>query len=131
MRVFDTSQAPCYLCFIMTVEDIQDICKKYRGVTQDIKWEDHLCFSVGGKMFLITAPDDVPTSASIKVSEEAFEQLSDREGFMPAPYLARYKWIWMDDINRLSKKEWESYISMAYNLVASRLAGRVKKQIGL
>lgn len=131
MRLFDTSHERCYLCFSMTVEDIQDICKKYRGVTQDIKWEDHVCFSVGGKMFLITAPDDFPASASIKVSEEAFGQLSDREGFMPAPYLARYKWIWMTDIQSLSKKEWESYISMAYHLVASRLPGRVKKQIGL
>jgi predicted DNA-binding protein (MmcQ/YjbR family) len=121
----------CYLCFTMTIEDIQGICKKYRGVTQDIKWEDHLCFNVGGKMFLITAPDDVPISASIKVSDEAFEQLSNQEGFMPAPYLARYKWIWMDDINRLSKKAWENYIAMAYNLVGSRLPARVRKQIGL
>ena len=115
----------------MTIEDIQHICKGYRGVTQDIKWENHLCFNVGGKMFLITAPDEVPVTASLKVSEEAFDELSSQEGFMPAPYLARYKWIWMDDINRLSKKQWDSYIANAYHLVASRLPVRVKKQLGL
>ena len=115
----------------MTIEDIQKICKKSGSVTEDIKWGDHLCFNVGGKMFLITAPDAVPISASLKVSEETFDELSEKEGFQPAPYLARYNWIWMDDINRLSRKQWESYIAEAYHLVASRLPARVRKEIGL
>ena len=114
----------------MTIEDIQTICKKFRGVTEDIKWEDHLCFNVGGKMFLITAPDAVPISASIKVSDEVFAELPDKEGFIPAPYLARYKWIYMDDIRRLSKKQWERYIAEAYQLVASKLPARTRKQLG-
>jgi predicted DNA-binding protein (MmcQ/YjbR family) len=115
----------------MTVEDIQSICKNYRGVTEDIKWEDHLCFNVGGKMFLITAPDAVPCSASIKVSDEAFEEISAMEGFMPAPYLARYKWVWMDDINRLSKKQWQAFIDTAYAEVASKLSAKLRRQLGL
>ena len=115
----------------MTIEDIQAICKKHVGVTEDIKWEDHLCFNVGGKMFLITAPDAVPVSASIKVSDEAFDELSQRQGFMPAPYLARYKWIWMDDISRLSKREWERYVATAHHLVSAKLPARTRKQLGL
>ena len=115
----------------MTIEDIQAICSKYRGVTSDIKWEDHLCFNVGGKMFLITAPDLVPCTASIKVADEDFESISEKEGLMPAPYLARYKWVWMDDIRRLSKKEWQTYIDTAYHLVAGKLPAKTRKQIGL
>jgi predicted DNA-binding protein (MmcQ/YjbR family) len=114
----------------MSIEDIQKICKKYQGVTEDIKWEDHLCFSVGRKMFLITAPDHVPCSASIKVPEEIFEEISSRQGFMPAPYLARYQWVWMDNIKRLSKKQWEEYVATAYQLVGSKLPAKVKKEIG-
>lgn len=120
-----------YSNILMTVEDIQSICRKHHGVTEDIKWEDHLCFSVGRKIFLITAPDRVPCSASVKVSEEAFDEISGMEGFMPAPYLARYKWVRMDDISRLSRKQWEEYIDTAYHLVASRLPLKVKRQIGL
>jgi len=115
----------------MTVEEIQSICKRYTGVTEDIKWEDHLCFNVGEKMFLITAPDAVPVSASIKVSDEAFDELSNKKGFMPAPYLARYKWIFMDDINRLSKKQWESYISTAYHMVGSKLPLKTRRKLGI
>lgn len=115
----------------MTVEEIQSICRKHRGVTEDVKWEDHLCFNVGGKMFLVTSPDTVPVSASIKVSDIAFAELQDKEGFKPAPYLARYKWIFMDDINSLSKKEWQHYIAEAYELVGSKLPAKTRKQLGL
>lgn len=115
----------------MTIEEIQLICKKYPAVTEDIKWEDHLCFNVGGKMFLITAPDKVPCSASIKVSDEDFDEIAAKEGFIPAPYLARYKWVFMDDINRLSKKEWEVYIDTAWRQVAAKLPLKMRKKIGV
>lgn len=115
----------------MTIEEIQTICRQYKGVTEDIKWENHLCFNVGGKMFLITAPDEVPCSASIKVPDDDFDEISSREGFMPAPYLARYKWVHMDDIKRLSKKQWESFIRTAYDQVASRLPVKIKRELGL
>jgi predicted DNA-binding protein (MmcQ/YjbR family) len=39
----------------MTIEDQMTICNRLKGVTTDITWEDHLCFNVGGKMFLITS----------------------------------------------------------------------------
>jgi predicted DNA-binding protein (MmcQ/YjbR family) len=115
----------------MNIEDLQVICKKLKGVTQDIKWENHLCFNVGGKMFLITSPDNVPVSASFKASDEEFEELSMREGFMPAPYLARYKWVHVDDINRLSKKQWEHYATESYRLIASKLPSKLRKELGV
>jgi len=110
----------------MTLEAIQQICKSFDDVTEDIKWEDHLCFIVGGKMFLITSPDQSPVTASFKVSAENFELLSEREGFKPAPYLARYQWIWVDDISRLATKEWKPLLQSAYELVKARLPKKKK-----
>lgn len=82
-------------------------------------------------MFLITAPDAVPCTASVKVPEEDFEAIAAREGFRPAPYLARYKWVWVDDINRLSFRQWEEFVENAFRLVASRLPRKTRKEIGL
>ena len=82
-------------------------------------------------MFMITSPDEVPVSASIKVSEEDFEELSEKDGFMPAPYLARYKWVFVDDISRLSRKQWEKYIANAHRLIAAKLPVRMKRQLGI
>jgi predicted DNA-binding protein (MmcQ/YjbR family) len=115
----------------MTIEELQKLCKKHKGVTEDIKWEDHLCFNVGEKMFLVTSPDSVPVSASFKVNDEEFDELSQKPGFMPAPYLARYKWVHLDDIKRLSKKQWEHYAEQSYHLIAAKLPAKIKKQIGL
>jgi len=112
----------------MTIGDLQDICKKLPGLKQDIKWEDHLCFNVGDKMFLITSPDTVPVTASFKANEEDFEMLSSREGFKPAPYLARGKWVYVDNIKRLSKKEWQYYLTEAHRLIASKLPVKTKKK---
>jgi predicted DNA-binding protein (MmcQ/YjbR family) len=115
----------------MTIDVIQGICKKLSHVTEEIKWETHLCYCVGGKIFIITSPDSLPVTASFKVDDEDFTVLSEREGCKPAPYLARYKWIYIDDISRFSKKEWDLFLKKAYELVASKLPGKIKKQLGI
>lgn len=115
----------------MTIEDLQTICKKLKGVTEDIKWENHLCFNIGGKMFLVTAPDNIPNSASFKVGDEEFDEYCNKKGFIPAPYMARHKWVHLDDIKRLSKKQWEKAITTSYELVSSKLSAKLKKEIGI
>jgi predicted DNA-binding protein (MmcQ/YjbR family) len=115
----------------MNIENLLAICKKFNSVTEDIKWENHLCLSVGEKMFIVTSPDTVPITASFKVSLESFEELSEREGFKPAPYMAKYHWIYVDDIKRLTKKEWEFYLKQAYFLIASRLPVKKQKQLNI
>lgn len=105
----------------MTIENLQEICAGFDDVTEDIKWEHDLCFNTGNKIFLVTAPDKVPVSASFKTDEKTFSELIEREGFIPAPYLARHKWVYVDDISRLSKKEWQQFITRSYEIVKAKL----------
>jgi predicted DNA-binding protein (MmcQ/YjbR family) len=111
----------------MTLEDIQQICRQFDNVTEDIKWGHHLCFSIG-TMFLITTPDEFPVGATFKVSNEDFEELITKEGITPARYLARYKWVDVDNINRFSQKEWEYYLRNAYDIVAAKEKNKKKKK---
>jgi len=113
----------------MTIEEIRNLALKLPGVTEDIKWEDHLCFCVGEKMFLVTTPDHFPVSASFKTSDEGFEEWIQREGIIPAPYMARNKWVHIDNIDRLTNKEWMEIMDMAYQLIFSKLPAKAKKQI--
>ena len=115
----------------MNTEELQKICRKHTGVTEDIKWGHDLVFSVGGKMFCVIGLDQIPVSASFKVNDEEFEEMADREGFRPAPYVAKYKWVLADDINVLSVKEWKSFIAQSYELVAAKLPAKTRKQLGL
>jgi predicted DNA-binding protein (MmcQ/YjbR family) len=114
----------------MTIEDIRDLCLGLKAVTEDIKWENHLCFSVGGKMFIITSPDEVPPTASFRVSDEDFDKLTQRAGIIPAPYLARYKWVMVEDIDLLTPAQWKSLISEAHTLVAKKLSTRQRTWLG-
>jgi predicted DNA-binding protein (MmcQ/YjbR family) len=113
----------------MIIEEIQKICKSLPSVTEDIKWEHDLCFSIGGKMFVVIGLNESPITASFKVKDEEFEEISSREGFMPAPYLARYKWVHIIDINKLSKKDWLHYIQQSYNLIKSKLPKKILMQL--
>ena len=115
----------------MDISDLRNICKKLKGVTEDIKWEHHLCFNIGGKMFLMTSPDEVPCSAVFKVSDEEFDEIIQQPGFSASAYIGRYKWVSLDNISRLSKKEWEHYLRQSYELVASRLPKKLRKEIGI
>jgi predicted DNA-binding protein (MmcQ/YjbR family) len=115
----------------MNIEDLQAICMAFNGVTEDIKWENNLCFSVGKKIFMLIALDTVPPSASFKVTDEEFEELTGRDEFIPAPYFARNKWIHVADINRMNKAEWEFYARQSYQLVASRLPVKTQKHLGI
>lgn len=80
-------------------------------------------------MFLILSPDEVPVNASFKVSDEEFPELSEQPGFCPAPYSARYKWVGLDDISRISKKKWEYFIEQSYRLVFEKLPKKGKVKI--
>jgi len=115
----------------MTIEDLQAICDNFQGVTKDIKWEEHLCFNIGSKMFLVTSPDACPPTATFKVTDEEFEEIIARDGFAPASHVGRYKWVTVDDISRLSKKEWEYYARQSYDLIVSKLPAKLKADLGL
>jgi predicted DNA-binding protein (MmcQ/YjbR family) len=115
----------------MYIEDLQAICKKLPGVTEDVKWENHLTFCVGDKMFLVLGLDVTPVTCSFKVSEEDFEILSGREGCTPAPYLARYKWIYTSDIRNFSEKEWKKLVPQAYQLIREKLPVKKLKELGI
>ena len=113
----------------MNIEEISSLCNSLKAVTSDVKWENHLCFNVGGKMFFIVSLDHVPTTASFKVSDEDFDYLTSLEGLIPAPYLARYMWVHIDDISRFSANLWEDYIRKSYALVVAKLPKKLKVQL--
>ena len=112
----------------MNLELLEKICGKLKGTTKDIKWENDLCFLVGEKVFCVTGLEP-PLAVSFKVLPEEFIDLTNRAGIVPAPYLARYKWILIKDMNALSKQEWQYYIEQSYNLIFSKLNSKTKKAI--
>jgi predicted DNA-binding protein (MmcQ/YjbR family) len=112
----------------MNIDFLQQLTGKWAGVTTDIKWGNDLVFSVAEKMFCVCSLDP-PFRASLKVKDEDYEELSIRDGFQPAPYMARNKWVLITNPGRLSKTEWEEFVKESYELVKAKLPKKLQDQL--
>lgn len=115
----------------MDIEDLRAICSKLPGTEEDIKWGADLCFCVAGKMYLVAGLDPGPIMAGFKASPEDFADLVEREGIGPGKYLARYHWVDVDDLGRLSAEEWQLYAQRAHALVVAKLSKKKRRELGL
>ncbi|MBD0294663.1 MAG: MmcQ/YjbR family DNA-binding protein [Flavisolibacter sp.] len=114
----------------MHTEQLQAFCLKLPAVTEDIKWGNDLVFSVGGKMFCVLALES-PFRCSFKVRDHEFEELITQPYFIPAPYMARAKWVQVTDLNSVTSKAWEQFINQSYELVKTKLTKKVRQELGI
>src|SRR5262245_43655583 len=114
----------------MNVEMLRKICSSLPAVTEDVKWGNDLVFSVGDKMFCVASLEP-PFSCSFKVLDDEFDELSNQQGFTPAPYMARAKWVLVIDPSKLNRMEWEKYIKQSYELVKSKLTKKLRDKLGI
>ncbi|NUM80553.1 MmcQ/YjbR family DNA-binding protein [bacterium] len=112
----------------MNLSQIEKYCLTLKGTTKDIKWGNDLCFLIGNKMFAVTSLDP-PFKASFKVTAEQFAELTERDGIIPAPYLARNQWIMVENPRALNLEEWSFYLKQSYELIASKLPKKLQKNI--
>ncbi len=109
------------------VEWIRKLCLSLRDVTEDMPWDDDLCFKVRGKIFtgLVLSDGRFPR-ITLKCAPETFHELLEIEGISPAPYVGRYKWAMLANSNVLPANELESLIRQSYELVAAKAPKQAK-----
>lgn len=86
----------------MDRSSVRRFCLGLKGVTLDHPFgEHHDAYRIGGKMFAMVGESG---GISFKVSDIAYEVLTESGQARPAPYLARAKWVnlsaldeWPDD----------------------------------
>jgi predicted DNA-binding protein (MmcQ/YjbR family) len=107
----------------VNLKSLQSLARSLPAATQDIKWQDHLVFSVGKKMFAsFHEPKCLPLG--FKCSDLDFDRLVKRKGIIPAPYAARFGWVSIQEPKALPQREAQALIKKSYELV---LAGLPKK----
>jgi predicted DNA-binding protein (MmcQ/YjbR family) len=112
----------------MNIETIRNICNKLPHVTEDIKWGNDLCFLIGGKMFCVVGLNE-ELKVSLKVTDEEFSELTSVAGIIPAPYVAKHKWILVEKPSVFNQKKWQHYITQSYNLVKAKLPKKLQAQL--
>jgi predicted DNA-binding protein (MmcQ/YjbR family) len=114
---------------MMTLDAVRAFCRALPGATEDVKWGNDLAFCVAGKMFAVVCLEP-PHQISFKCAPEAFAELIEREGIIPAPYLARAMWVQEQELGEaLERREREELLATAYALVRAKLPKKLRTQV--
>src|SRR5882757_9780152 len=101
-------------------------CMSFPHATESIQWGEHLVFKVAGKVFAITSFEPGPYVLTIKCAPEKFGDFVERPGVVPAPYLARAKWISLESEDALPRAELKGAVRESYELVWAKLPKKTR-----
>jgi predicted DNA-binding protein (MmcQ/YjbR family) len=112
----------------VNIEQLREFCLSLPAVTEDIKWENHLVFSVAGKIFCLTGLDP-PLQVALKIPEDQFDEITQSVDVIQASHFARRQWVTVLEESRFSRNEWERYIRQSYNLIVAKLPKKIRESI--
>jgi predicted DNA-binding protein (MmcQ/YjbR family) len=113
----------------MNIDQLRKICLSFPGVKEQIQWGDDLLFKAGGKMFAITPLEPARLWLSLKADPEEFTELTERPGIIPAPYLARAKWVAIETSETLPQSEVAALLKKSYDLVVAKLSKATRESL--
>src|SRR4029453_19484971 len=113
----------------MNFDKLRAHCLSHPGATEQIQWGADLVFKVGGKMFCVACTEPAANAMSFKCDDETFAELIEREGAMPAPYMARNKWVALEKFDTLPDRELTPLVTRAYELVRDKLPRKTIRQL--
>jgi predicted DNA-binding protein (MmcQ/YjbR family) len=115
----------------MTPEAFDKACLALPGATLSIQWGDDHVFKVGGKMFAVRGNAVPKGGISFKASDVAFEVLTETGRAIPAPYLARAKWVRFEDLSDLDADEVADWLKTAHGIIAAKLTKKARAELGI
>ena len=116
----------------MDAAEFREYCLKKAGATEGTPFgPDVLVFKVGGKMFALTALDEVPTTVNLKCDPDLALDLRDRyEQIKPGYHMNKRHWNTIEIEGGIPAVELRRMIDHSYELVVSNLpiAAQLKQQ---
>ncbi|MBL4874120.1 MAG: MmcQ/YjbR family DNA-binding protein [Rhodobacteraceae bacterium] len=117
----------------MTRQEFDTYCEAMISTTHVVQWGGASVWKVGGKIFAICSHWGEGDHAKIgfKCSDLAFAVLSDMAGIIPAPYLARAKWVQVQSPDGMSDQSIKDHIDAAYDIIAAKLTKAQRATLGI
>jgi predicted DNA-binding protein (MmcQ/YjbR family) len=117
----------------MNRDQFDAYCATLPATTNVIQWGASSVWKVGGRIFSICsrwgAGDH--TKISFKCSEMSYTVLCEQDGIIPAPYLARAKWVLVQDPGAMPDEDIKLYITEAHRIITSKLTRAARRELGL
>src|SRR5437588_1709188 len=112
----------------MDVDTVRRYCLSFPQATEGIQWGHDLLFRVGGKIFAVLALEKTPVCICFKCTPEDFAELTEREGIIPAPYMARNHWVLLETLDALPRSDLKRLIHDSYHMIAAKLPKKMKME---
>src|SRR5215813_5713433 len=113
----------------MHVDELRKHCLGLPGATEHEIWGGDLTFKVGNKMFAHSVLEVAPVWLSFKTSDEKFAELVERQDVIPAPYLARAKWVALETREAIPSAELHELLRDSYDRVVAKLPKKIQANL--
>lgn len=117
----------------ISAEWVRSVCMALPHSTETVQWGDDLVFKVGEKMYAVVPLEPAANAKallSFKCTKESFDELIERPGIIPAPYLARAHWVSLEDPAAMTRTEMNRRLAEAYAIVLSSLTQKARAALG-
>ena len=118
----------------MDAEYVRRFVRRLPHVEETMQWGANLVYwvpekSIGGKMFALLDLDEArerKAVLSFYAGPERFAELLEREGVVPAPYLARAYWVALAHWDAFERRELDELLRAAHAGVLAKLPRRTQ-----
>jgi predicted DNA-binding protein (MmcQ/YjbR family) len=114
---------------MMDIDWVRKTCLAFPSATEQIQWGYDLVFKVGGRMFAVAPTEPARVCLSFKCSDESFAELTERPQIIPAPYMARAKWIALETPQAIDRRELSELLRGSYDLVFAKIPKRLQTEL--
>ena len=111
------------------IDWVRELCLSFPHATEQVTWGADLTFRVSGKIFAVAVLEPAKVWLSFKCSAENFAELTERDGVIPAPYLARAQWVALERKEALQKEELTALLRESYSLVFAKLPKKTRQAL--
>lgn len=113
----------------MNIEWVRQFCLSLPHTTEQVQWGNDLLFKVGGKMFAAVPLEPARVFLTFKCTPEDFADLTERPDVIPAPYLARAKWVAVEKEDALPREEVQRLLKKSYGMVFANLTKKLQAEL--
>ena len=111
------------------IDWVRELCLSFPHASEQVTWGADLTFRVTGKIFAVAVLEPAKVWLSFKCSAENFAELTERDGVIPAPYLARAQWVALESKEALQKEELSALLRESYSLVFGKLSKKTQEAL--
>jgi predicted DNA-binding protein (MmcQ/YjbR family) len=112
----------------MTNDSIREFCLSLPAATEQVQWEDHLLFKVGGKMFAMTKLGG--HMCNFRCTPEKFLELVEMPNITPTAYnMWKYHWVTCESLTALPDREFRELLQGSYEIIRAKLPKKVRAEI--